>query len=214
MHWIDPQSLPPIKGTVAQFVMNRDGELDGLVLTSETGAPQLVHFPPHLASEVEAVIKVGGQVAVHGVRLRGADVIAAVSLVTAEGRQIVDEGADAPHAKSEPSPDDAVVHDKQINGTVRLSLFGPKGELRGAILADGSVIRVGKKEADVFADLLKPGAAVVARGTAIVCPLGNVLEAHELGADERSLLPVKTHKPDKPKHEEMKKPKHDEHADA
>src|SRR5437867_3498704 len=105
MHWIDPQSLPPIKGAVAQFVMNRDGELDGLVLTGEVAAPQLVHFPPHMAGEVEAAIKVDDQVGVLVVRPRGADVVAAVSLITADGRHIIDKGSDAPHAESKLSPD-------------------------------------------------------------------------------------------------------------
>jgi len=215
MHWIDPQSLLPIKGAVAQFVMNRDGELDGLVLTCETGAPQLVHFPPHMGSAVEAAVKVGEEVVAHGVRPRGADVVTAVALVTADGHQIIDNGPDAPHAASEPSPEAEVFHDKKASGTVRLSLFGPKGELRGAILEDGTVIRIGRKEAEACADLLKPGAAVVARGTAIICPLGTVLDAHEIGSDKHSLRPVKQHKPDKPRHEEKhKKPKHDEHVEA
>ena len=202
MHWIDPQSLPPIKGAVAQFVMNRDAELDGLVLTTESGAPQLVHFPPHMGGDVEAAIKVGDEVVVHGVRPRGADVVAAIALVAADCHQIVDEGPDAPHAKSEPSPEGAVSHDKKMSGTVRLSLFGPKGELRGAILEDGTVIRIGKKEVEAFAHLLKPGVTIAARGTAIICPLGTMLDAHDLGADEHSLQPVKRHKPDKAEHEQ------------
>ena len=111
-------------------------------------------------------------------------------------------GPDEPHAKSEPSPEDAVFHDKRVSGTVRLSLFGAKGELRGAILEDETVIRIGKKEAQAFADLLKPGASIAARGTAIICPLGAMLDAHELGADEHSLQPVKRHKPDKAEHEQ------------
>jgi hypothetical protein len=202
MHWIDPKSLPSTRGAVAQFVMNRDGELDGLVLATESGAPQLVHFPPHLGADVEAPIKVGDQVTVHGVRPRGAEVIAAVSLITADHHQIIDEGPDAPYPKSEPSPEGAVSHDMKVNGTVRLSLFGPKGELRGAILEDGIVIRIGKKEAEAFAHLLKPGATIAARGTAIICPLCAMLDAQDLGADDLSLQPVKRHKPDKAEHEQ------------
>jgi hypothetical protein len=209
MHWIDPQSLPPIKGTVGQFVMNRDGELDGLVLTSEAGTPQLVHFPPHLSGAFEAALKMGDPIAVHGVRPRGADAVAAVALVTLDGRQIVDEGPDARHANGDPSPEGAVLDDKTISGTVRLSLFGPKGELRGAILGDGTVIRIGKKEAVAFADLLEPGATVAARGTAIICPLGTMVDARELGVDEHCLQPIKKHEPKKPKKEN-----HDAHADA
>jgi hypothetical protein len=49
-------------------------------------------------------------------------------------------------------------------GTVRLSLFDPKGRLRGALLDDGTVLRVDPKEAARFADLLEPAAAIEARG--------------------------------------------------
>ena len=38
------------------------------MLRCESGASQLVHFPPHLAGEIEASIMVGDRIAVHGVR--------------------------------------------------------------------------------------------------------------------------------------------------
>jgi hypothetical protein len=212
MHWIDPQSLSPIEGTVAQFVMNRDGELDGLLLTRGNGVPQLVHFPPHMAGNVEAAIKVGDHLIVRGVRPRGADVIAAVSLSTADGQQIIDDGPDAPRTTCKPLSGDALSHHKGVSGIVRLSLIGPTGELRGAILEDGTVIRIGKKEAVAFTDLLRPGAAIAARGTAIATALGTMLDAHEIGVDKHSLQPVKGYKPAKPKKE--KKPKHNERVEA
>ena len=43
----------------------------------------------------------------------------------------------------------------EAEGRVRLSLFGPKGELRGALLADGTVVRLGPKEAEHVAKLVK-----------------------------------------------------------
>ena len=36
-------------------------------------------------------------------------------------------------------------------GIVRLSLFGPKGELRGALLADGTSVRIGPPFSGQFA---------------------------------------------------------------
>jgi hypothetical protein len=37
-----------------------------------------------------------------------------------------------------------------------MSLFGPKGELRGALLEDGNLVCLGEKEAIDVADLLRP----------------------------------------------------------
>jgi hypothetical protein len=45
-----------------------------------------------------------------------------------------------------------------------MSLFGPKGELRGALLEDGNLVRLGPKEANHVANLLRPRAALAAGG--------------------------------------------------
>src|SRR5438552_2913912 len=85
MHWIDPNSLPAVAGTVKQFVPNAHGDLDGMVLNDNAGKAILVHFPPHLSEPVKAAMKAGDAIRVHGVRPRGAVLIAAVSLVAANG---------------------------------------------------------------------------------------------------------------------------------
>ncbi len=195
MHWIDPQSLPAIAGTVTQFIMNRNGALDGLILVTGGGETKLVHFPPHMGGEVENAIKAGDAIAVHGVKPRGAEVIAAVALVAANGAAIIDQGPDVPHVESVTADDETVHHDAEAAGMVRLSLYGPKGELRGAILEDGTVIRIGKKEASAFADLLRPKAALAARGTAIISAHGTMLDAEAMGGDLAHLQAVKDKKP-------------------
>ncbi len=202
MHWIDPQSLPATRGTVMQFVMNRDRAFDGLLLATGEGNTRLVHFPPHMSGKVANAIKIGDAIAVHGVRPRGAEVIAAVSLVTESGAVIIDEGPDAPYDEVASFDEDAFSLDAHATGTVRISLYGPKGELRGAVLEDGTAVRVGKKEAGAFADLLKPGAVVAVCGTAIVCQHGTVIDVGAVGADAGHLRPVKEEKerkPEKPK---------------
>jgi hypothetical protein len=199
MHWIDPLLLPQVTGTVKQFVMNRDGALDGLVLSDETGQLTLVHFPPHMAGDIEAAISTGDHITVHGMRPRDGAVFLAVMLVAPGGNHILDEGPDGPHRESEALPGEAIEIAKEITGTVRLSLFGPKGELRGALLEDGTVIRIGKKEAPSFTDLLKPAGTLAVRGTAIVSRYGVVVEADAIGADLDHLLVVKGVNPDKPK---------------
>lgn len=198
MHWIDPDSLPEVAGTFERFVLNPHGEVDGFVMKDKQAAI-LVHTPPHMDGKLTRHLKPGEKVRVRGVRPRGAKLLAAVSVTTADGREIVDEGPDHdrkhPKVKHEPMS----VHDR-----VELSLFGPKGELRGALLSDGTVLRVGPKEAEHFAKLLAPGAKLAARGDGLKTRHGRVIHALEIGPDPEKLKPVKK-KDKKPKHD------HDEH---
>jgi hypothetical protein len=91
-------------------------------------------------------------------------------------------------------------------GTVRLSLFGPKGELRGALLADGMILRIGPKQAKEVAALLAPGAKVAASGDT---KHGRVIEVKAIGTEPGSLRPVH-----KPKPHDQPKPKHHHEAHA
>lgn len=79
-------------------------------------------------------------------RPRGADLVAAVAITSSGGRQIIDEGPepDRKHPKLKHQP-------MAAEGNVRMSLFGPRGELRGALLSDGVVLRIGPKEAESVA---------------------------------------------------------------
>jgi hypothetical protein len=195
MHWIDPDSLPELQGTVERFVLNPHGEVDGFVmLGGDRDAPVLVHTPPHMESELTRHVKPGETVRVHGVRPRGADLFVAVAVTAQGGTRIDDQGPDKEreHPKLEKKKLSAV-------GTVRLSLFGPKGELRGALLTDGTVIRIGPKEAKELAPLLKPGATIAVNGDGVETRHGRVVHAKEAGGEIGKLSPIKEAKP-KPKH--------------
>lgn len=200
MHWIDPDSLPEVAGTLKRFVMNPHGEVDGFVMKDKQ-AVMLVHTPPHMEGELTRHLSPGDKVRVRGVRPRGANLLAAVAVITASGREIVDEGPD--HDRKHPK----VKHEPMsVQDSVELSLFGPKGELRGALLSDGTVLRVGPKEAEHFAALLAPGARLAARGDGLQTRHGRVIHAQAIGPDSQRLKPVKT--PKRPKHG------HDEDAHA
>ena len=200
MHWIDPDCLPEISGTVERFVANRHGEIDGLVLKDDANASLLVHVPPHLTAEIEVSIQAGDRLKIRGVRPCGADMVAAVSITCADGCVIVDEGpdhkfSDATDQAEAPKPSRAQT--AQTAGTVRLSLYAPKGELRGVLLDDGTVLRIGPKEARHYLDLLRPGASLAARGEGIETKHGCVIEVLEIRASGNELKPVKERKPDK-----------------
>jgi hypothetical protein len=202
MHWIDPDSLPEVTGIFERFVLNPHGEVDGFVMKDKKAAV-LVHTPPHMDGELTRHLSPGDTIRVCGVRPRGAELLAAVAVTTADGRQIIDEGPDHdrkhPKVKHEPMTSD---------GIVQMSLFGPKGELRGALLSDGTVLRIGPKEAEQLAALLAPGAKLAARGEGLQTRHGRVIHALEVGSDPERLKPVRKPKP------KDKKPKHEQDARA
>jgi hypothetical protein len=198
MHWIDPESLPAVAGTVERFVLNPHGEVDGFVMRC---GPEdvLVHTPPHLETELVRYVKAGETVTVRAVRPRGAALLAAVAVVTRNGHRIDDHGPDKDrkHPKVEHRTMTA-------EGTVRLSLFGPKGELRGALLADGTSVRIGPKEAEHVKKLLAPGSALIVRGDGLETRHGRAIHASEAGSTRDELAPIKAPKPkDKPKPKRM-----------
>jgi hypothetical protein len=210
MHWINPESLPEITGTFERFILNPHGEVDGFIMNGEAAAAILVHTPPHMDGELTRHISHGEIVRVRGVRPRKAALVAAVAVTTATGHRIVDEGPDHdrkhPKLKREPM---------SAESTVRMSLFGPKGELRGALLADGTILRIGPKEAEQVAALLAPGSKVATRGDGIATEHGRVIDVLEIGTDPRGLKPVRKPKPkDHPKDHHKDDPKHRVKPDA
>ena len=62
MHWIDPESLPELAGTVERFVLNARGEIDGFVMKDQAQAPILVHTPPHMGDELTRHVKASEKV--------------------------------------------------------------------------------------------------------------------------------------------------------
>lgn len=173
MHWIDPASLPETRGKVTRFLLNPHGELDGFVLGSRQ-----VHLPPHLSKELATHVAPGDRVRVRGIKPRAADMIAAVSLTTASGVLIVDEG---PHHDGGKHHKPHVERKRmEASGAVVLSLFGPKGELRGALLDDGTSLRMPPHAAVELAAYLSPGAHVHAWGHGVKNRHGRTIEVDEI----------------------------------
>jgi hypothetical protein len=175
MHWIDPACLPETRGMVRQFLLNPHGEIDGVVL----GKDRQVHLPPHLSQKLAKHIAVGDRVKVRGVKLRGASVIAAVAIESQAGVRIVDEGPDAADA----GPGKPLARrPMDASGEVTLSLYGPKGELRGALLADGTSLRMPPHAAQDLQDYLAPGAQVHAWGEGVKNKHGRTIDVYEIAA--------------------------------
>lgn len=79
-----------------------------------------------------------------------------------------------------------------MQSRVRIALHGPRGDINGALLDDGTILLLPPSEAYRFASLLQPGQPLVAEGTATVTALGKVIEAQQIGASRDQLSLVET----------------------
>ena len=172
MHWIDPACLPETKGRVTLFLLNPHGELDGLILNGH----RQVHVPPHLGPRIARHVAQGDRIRVRGIKPRDADMIAAVQVTTRDGREIIDEGPEhgthnAPPAKVKPT---------EIDGEIALPLYGPKGELRGALLTDGTSLRMPPLAAAALTDYLRPVTHVRVWGAAVSTRYGTTIDVSDI----------------------------------
>ena len=209
MHWIDPDHLPRTEGTVDRFLINPHGEIDGILLADGLE----VHVPPHLSGEIRAAVQPGAAIAVRGVRPRQAGMIAAVAIEAGPGQRIVDNGPPGKDGErgGEGRDDGARRVSMEAEGVVQRSLRGPKGEVRGALLEDGRIVRVPPHEAREHEALLRPGARLAARGPGLTADGATVIDAKELGASMAGLTRVKPKgdgKPPKPHKHDAKHPRH------
>ena len=156
MHWIDPDALPATTGHVESLIYNPHGELDGFVLDGD----RLVHVPPHFAATVRKRLNAGTAVSVRGIKPRDADLVAAVA-IDVDGKRFVDDGPDG-HAPPEPPRTKPV----DVIGSVRLTLFAPRGETCGALLQDGTIVRVHPKGNADLADYFARGRRIEVWGPA------------------------------------------------
>jgi hypothetical protein len=138
-------------------------------------------------------LRVGTMVSVRGVKPRGAQMVVAVSLC-ADGRCVEDD-EDGPEAH-EPPPAPATMP-ADIVGQVRLTLHAPRGEVCGALLEDGTVVRVWPRHNEGLAEYFEPGRRIEVwgpsfrKGRALVVDVDHVAfiaeseEEAEHFADER-----------------------------
>jgi hypothetical protein len=189
----DPAQLPSFVGRVQQFTLTPRGEIDGFVLSDGTE----VKTPPHLSTSMAYAIKPGDTVTIHGLRAAAIPLIQAVSLTDrTSGQTILDTDTTPPPAgppRGGPPPPNGRPGDTRLaeaQGPIRMSLHGPRGEVNGVLLANGTVLRLPPDAADNYTSLLQPGKPIVARGVQVSNAIGRVLEVREIGASREQLTSI------------------------
>ena len=76
------------------------------------------------------------------------------------------------------------------NGAVKMALHGPRGEVNGVLLQDGTIVRMPPPEAQRLGDTLKPGATIFVQGFGSAGPLGKVIAAMAVGTSADKLTPI------------------------
>jgi hypothetical protein len=178
----DPQQLPAIEGSIARYTLTPRGDVDGFILTDGTE----VRFPPHLSTQLVFVAKPGDMVTVHGLRALGIPLVDAVSITNdATGQTVTDAGG-----PPGPRPPRGGGTQFVATGRVTMVLHGPRGDVDGAVLEDGTMLRLPPPEAARFSALLTPGQTVSAQGPGLKSPLGTVIDVREIGASPDQLSEV------------------------
>lgn len=174
-----PPPLPPyatevpLTGQVAYMSLTPRGDVDGVILTDGT----IVHTPPHLGPNLIAAVRIGDTVDIRGWRDPGSPVIHAYTIANRmTGQTVIDAGPPPPRMRPCP-PFAGYPQPITVQGRVKLSLYGPRGDLNGALLEDGTQIHLPPPLAAQYAPLLTPGAVISATGDGLVTPYGRVLEA-------------------------------------
>jgi hypothetical protein len=190
----DPGQFPEQRGVVQQFTLTPRGDIDGLILSDGLE----VKTPPHLSTQIAYVLRLGDAVTIHGLRAAALPLVKAVSITDERtGQTVVDDGPPGPGPgpdRRPPPPDaragapDAAL--SEVRGRVRMALHGPKGEVNGALMEDGTILRLPPPEAARFADLLQPGRSLVAEGLENKTAVGTVLDAREIGAAADPMMNV------------------------
>lgn len=192
------QQLPTIKGKIAQYSLTPRGDVDGFILQDGTE----VHMPPHLSAELVYTVRPGDTVTVHGLKAAAVPMVQAMSVTNdASGQTVTDNGppgggpgAHGPGGMGQPL---------QAQGRIKEQLHGPRGDLNGVLLDNGTIVRLPPPEAQRLASELAPGQQIFASGNGVAGPLGKVIAARSIGptqaqATEVAVPPPHRHGPPPP----------------
>lgn len=178
----DPSQLPAMQGKVAQYSLTPRGDVDGLILADGTQ----VHLPPHLGVALVQAVKPGETVTIRGLKAQAIPVVQALSVTNEAGRSVVDSGPPA-----FPPPPLAVNWQlMQVQGQVREPLYGPRGDMNGALLEDGTQVHLPPDRAMAMSASLAAGRSLAAEGYGVAGPYGRSIDARRIGGSATQMVQV------------------------
>jgi hypothetical protein len=183
----DAAQLPETKGAVRQYTLTPRGDVDGFLLADSTD----VHVPPHLSAQLAAAVRPGDTVSIRGYRSSSVPLVVAAAVINASTNQsVIDRGPPGP-GFGPPPPFPAGVpasgaQQSAVSGKVQAPLYGPAGDLNGAVLEDGTTVRLPPHVAYQSASLLAPGQSISVQGWLLNTGYGRVVDAQGLNSSTPS----------------------------
>jgi hypothetical protein len=174
----DPNQLPATQGKVAQYSLTPRGDVDGLILDDGTE----VHLPPHLGAQLVFTVKPGDQVTIRGLKARDIPTIDAASITNDATRQTVTDNGPPGPGGTGPA--------LQASGQIKAQLHGPRGDLNGVLLQDGTIVHLPPDQAQQMAAQLAVGQPIYVTGDGSVSPLGKVIAAQQIGPNQSQLAQI------------------------
>ncbi|VTY38038.1 Uncharacterised protein [Xylophilus ampelinus] len=179
-----PMATVSVSGQVARWLVNPNGEADGLLLDNGTQ----IAFAPHLSASVTALAKVGDRIDATGWRAGDAGALRAQE-IRANGRAVTEQPPNPGAMPPPPRPMGALAS-MSAGGRIARVLFNDRGDAHGALLDDGTVVRFPPHVGRMIGGLLQPGAPLYVQGWGTRSPLGTGIEATRLGATQQALQDV------------------------
>jgi hypothetical protein len=202
-HAQEPGGPPPasfqttvVQGVVAQYLMNPDGLVDGLLLSNNT----IIRFPPHLGQVLTQNVSPQDIVRVEGF-FESSGTFHASSIIDLQSQRTV---ADHPPPRGHPPPPHPGSQPRRAlsaNGTIRVLTQGKRSEINGVVLADGTVVYFAPTVGMQFATLLHAGNQFAATGYGTSNDYGRSFEATAIGPSINQLEAIAPDPVPKPKPE-------------
>ena len=177
---LDPPSMgkPPVAdGVVDRYLLNPRGDVSGLLLRDGSQ----MHVTLRAAQDLTTAIQPGDHVRVHGRRVSDSPLVKPdVIINVTDGRSFtVPYRLDLPMPPREERP---TVTEMNAAGTIRVLLYDHlKDVVNGALLSDGTQVRLPPDVGEHFHASLQQNMDVEVRGYGTTTPYGSALEASAIG---------------------------------
>jgi hypothetical protein len=162
-----------LEGTVDLYLMNPDGQVDGILLNNDT----IVRFPPHLSDQLIETLSPHDSVKVDGFT-ESMNTIHAGTITNLSTEHSVTNTPPGPGRL--PATPNLSRQQMSVSGTIRLVTHAPRGEPDGVVLTDGTIVHSPPLTGQDYSNLLQPGRPLAATGFGTVNSYGRSLEAATL----------------------------------
>lgn len=189
-----PQNTEQINGVVSQYLMNPKGEVDGLLLSDQTQ----LKFPPHMSADLTRVVKPNDRITASGERESGPTFHAFTITNTANGQSVVESRPSQFPPRLPPELRGVNLTAMSASGKIKALLHAPRGEIDGAVLEDGTIVRVGPAAVAQYASSFAIGQTISAKGFGTQNAFGRSFEATELGVAGQAPTPLYSSGPPSP----------------